>query len=235
MAFSPVFPITSAGAAPVSYPWYACEGLGEELCVAAYKPIGAANIGASYTNLVNPGTYDCTNPGGTPAWSAGAGWICGADSYILTGPNEAGSLKPYYGMSFLIRYSSWSTVTSFGVLFGTEDNFGFVLNVGFESSKVYLMFGNFATTTLVWGTSASSGTIIVTPNDSYIDGTPIGATLGLARGGDYRDGPLYFGCQGSHDLPPSFFSIVNIQAFALYTADITPFVSILTTQAQNLT
>ena len=42
--------------------WWVVAG---KTCVAAYEPLGAASLAASYVNLANPGTYDAT-PGTTP-------------------------------------------------------------------------------------------------------------------------------------------------------------------------
>ena len=55
-------------------------------CVAAYQPIGAASLAASYSNLQNPGTYDAA-PGTAPTFLAATGWTFNAATpqYLNTG------------------------------------------------------------------------------------------------------------------------------------------------------
>ena len=62
--------------------WWVVAG---KTCVAAYQPIGAASLAASYTNLANPGTYDAA-PGVAPTWASGTGWTGnGSSMYLSTG------------------------------------------------------------------------------------------------------------------------------------------------------
>lgn len=62
--------------------WWAVAG---KTCVAAYQPIGAASLAASYTNLANPGTYDAA-PGTAPTFAAATGWTFdGSTQYLTTG------------------------------------------------------------------------------------------------------------------------------------------------------
>lgn len=60
--------------------WWEVAG---QTCVAAYQPIGAASLAASYVNLANPGTYDAA-PGVAPTLAAG-GWQGGGGAYLTTG------------------------------------------------------------------------------------------------------------------------------------------------------
>ena len=74
-------------------PWY--DGL-----LAAYQPIGAANLAASYVNLANPGTYNLTL-GVEPAFDTTTGWKGnGSTTYLKTGiiglPNNAWSMMACY-------------------------------------------------------------------------------------------------------------------------------------------
>jgi hypothetical protein len=51
-------------------PWWYVAG---QTCVAAYQPIGAPSLAASYVILANPGTYDAA-PGVAPTFDAATGW-----------------------------------------------------------------------------------------------------------------------------------------------------------------
>ena len=61
--------------------WWVVAG---KTCVAAYQPIGAASLAASYTNLANPGTYDAA-PGVAPTFDAVNGWAFNTTQYLETG------------------------------------------------------------------------------------------------------------------------------------------------------
>jgi hypothetical protein len=63
--------------------WYRAGGA--PLPVAAYQPIGAASLAASYVNLANPGTYDAA-PGVAPTWASATGWgFNGFTQYLKSG------------------------------------------------------------------------------------------------------------------------------------------------------
>ena len=91
-------------------------------CIAAYCPIGAADLSASYGNLANPGTYDAA-PGVAPTWSASTGWIFnGSSQYLKTG------VVPTLNYSAICRFSA---VTNSAFLFGvvtTASDFAIVPN-----------------------------------------------------------------------------------------------------------
>lgn len=66
-------------------------------CLAAWQPIGAASLAASYVNLANPGTNDAS-PGTAPTFGAATGWTFnGSTQYLNTG------LTPGAGSSCIAR------------------------------------------------------------------------------------------------------------------------------------
>lgn len=80
--------------------WYTAGGAPTP--VAAYQPIGAASLAASYVNLANPGTNDAA-PGTAPTWAAGTGWTFnGTSQYLNTG------ITPTAGYSAIVRFSGSS-------------------------------------------------------------------------------------------------------------------------------
>lgn len=78
--------------------------------VAAYSPVGAASLAASYSNLANPGTYDAAPVGGsTPSFSAVTGWTFnGSSQYLDTGLTPTTDLT----WSMIIRYSGFAAGSS---------------------------------------------------------------------------------------------------------------------------
>lgn len=61
--------------------WWQVAG---QTCAAAYQPIGAASLAASYVNLANPGTYNAA-PGVAPTLAAGGWSFDGLTQYLTTG------------------------------------------------------------------------------------------------------------------------------------------------------
>lgn len=57
-------------------------------CLAAWQPIGAADLAASYVNLANPGTYDAA-AGVAPTFNAATGWEFTGTQYLTTGGLDA--------------------------------------------------------------------------------------------------------------------------------------------------
>jgi hypothetical protein len=68
-------------------------------CVAAYQPIGAADLAASYVNLFNPGTNNAA-PGTAPTWDVTDGWIFGGTNYLNTG------IVPADSYSVFVRFTN---------------------------------------------------------------------------------------------------------------------------------
>lgn len=66
--------------------------------VAAYQPIGAESLAASYVNLANPGVYDAA-PGVAPTLGAG-GWNASGAEYLTTG------ITPSSGWSAIALFSN---------------------------------------------------------------------------------------------------------------------------------
>jgi hypothetical protein len=70
------------------FPWYLAGVISPANCEEAYTVIGAANLAASYINLVNPGTHNLTL-GSAPFFVLGKGWrfnaILTETAYLKTG------------------------------------------------------------------------------------------------------------------------------------------------------
>ena len=92
--------LTAASARAVA-PWYLAGGA--PVPVAAYQPIGASSLAASYVNLVSPGTFDAA-PGVAPTWASGTGWGFNGTTQFL----NAGLALSNIGVAVFIRFSGFA-------------------------------------------------------------------------------------------------------------------------------
>ena len=150
-------------------------------CLAAWQPIGAESLAASYTNLANPGTYDAA-PGTAPTFTASTGWTFdGSTQYLNTG------LTPGAGSSCIARI----TVTSShnGVAVGHFLSWG-VGYWGGGSGPIYIA-GNFrfgATPggfpfNTVLAHNSTQGYRDAAADGSFLTAGAAGAAISLGSGG----------------------------------------------------
>ena len=150
----------------VVVPWYLAGGVSAANCIAAYQPIGAANLAASYTNLANPGTYDVTKviePG--------------FDSYGWTytvGGNNLSCILP----STSVKHSYICRITprAEGVNARQVEAIGISsvhMYWKYTDNKSYLRGYNATGANAV--TPAGDCVMCIVPGESYIDGVSIGS------------------------------------------------------------
>ena len=146
-------------------------------CVAAYQAKGAASLAASYVNLANPGTYDCTVWSGSylaPAWTSAGGWEFGRDKVLDTGIVGANTY------SWIVRYSG-ATQTHTG-LFGLDSSPAVRLNFYpryIEDGKTYFRAGgNYNQSVSGW----SAGVAAASPVAAYFNGAYLGSVTGNYTG-----------------------------------------------------
>jgi len=180
--------------------WWNLDGA-IETCVAAYEPVGAADIAASYVNKFNPGTNNAA-PQGTPVWDATDGWKGNGNWYLNTGIN------PTNGQTTIVRYSGFS-YADLRVIFGNVVAPAyFIAFVGATSIRFYAGASN-TDKTISYG---SSGVLAMSDRFYYN-----GVDLGALTTGDNNDQIAILG------TPTNQFKITaNIQAFATYSAVLTP-------------
>lgn len=192
-----------AGAAT---PWYLAGGA--PMPVAAYQPIGAASLAASYVNLANPGTYDAA-PGVAPTWASGTGWTFnGSTQYLTTG------IYPSSAYSVLVRYSN-SAVPQWGYLFGSVSPryFG-VRPIMPEGSPNWIVDYLWSVTEYKVGPGLAAGVLGLCANggcrngvlDSTVSGTFAANTMQMGLGGLGNGTQLYAG---------------RIQAVAIWSSTLT--------------
>ncbi len=159
-------PRALGGGAAAASDWWTVS---DQTCVAAYQPIGAASLAASYINLANPGTYNAA-PGVAPTLGAGGWRFDGSTQRLRTGiaPNNN-------NWSAIIRFSDWTSNSGQKVLFGESNNGG----TGTFSIYWYLYnttarYANGGNVNYARG-SATAGIAAIAGAAAYFDSADVGA------------------------------------------------------------
>ena len=202
--------------------WWEVAG---KTCVAAYQPIGAVDIAASYINLANPGTYNAA-PGTAPTFAAATGWTFnGSTQYLTTG------VVPVSGSSMAVRFSGGAgTVLEFvaGLHDSDEDN-RFYLMPRYTFDSHYYGYGDSARLAAL---RLASGIMAIAASNCYLDGASEGTTSGTWNNTLLE---CYIGAQNSKNGAVSHFG-GTIQAVAIYSDTLTaPQVATLSTAMAALT
>lgn len=182
-------------------PWYQAGNAPAPVVV--YLPKGAADLAASYVNLVTPGTYDLA-PGDAPTFNTATGWTFnGTSNYLVSAASAA--LKP---LSVVARVK-FANTTGYPAIVGASNNGGWSVRLssggtpsGIQLLKQGVAIVGEATSTVNQNTDyilavtySAAGAFVF-----YIDGgasgsgtndvAPTAGTLkvGLAFGGDFWKG-----------------------------------------------
>jgi hypothetical protein len=196
--------------------WFLAGGVSAANCVAAYKPLGAASLAASYVNLANPGTNDAAE-GVAPAFAANTGWTFdGATTYLTTGVMPAGDQT----WSVLVRYnnSSLDDNTILGGNVSAESSASFYIKAygGDGFMRARYVNSNDSEPHLVSGVYGFAG---IQP---YRDGTSEGAIEAGTAAAPIPD--LYIGAvnlRGEETDEAVDFWSGSIQALAIYNTTLT--------------
>jgi hypothetical protein len=191
-------------------PWYLTGGIAPADVVVAYKPIGAASLAASLTNLAHPGTNnaDYVTP---PTWSAANGWVFnGVDQYIHT------AIQPTSAWSVLCRYkdANNNSGTLFGILNGLTLPYPrfYFIPINAEIHHAYGM----GTDELIIDSTKLSGIVGISQYQGYFNGLADGTPLSGAWT-DPGDGLTFLiGCVDIAGDSPYNFLACKIQGLALY-------------------
>lgn len=194
-------------------------------CVAAYQPVGAASLAASYSNLANPGTYDAA-PGTAPSFDTATGWTFnGSTQYLTSGYTPPGTAA----FTVIVRYSG-ATRTGDRCLVGQSDggqNQGIFVNLSLVGNTAFLANGAYATP----ATAPAAGVLAVAGGQGFLDGATYGSSWTPAAG-TWR--PIYIGAYNSAGSV-AFRYAGNIQAVAIYSTTLTAGnVATLTTSMEAL-
>lgn len=206
-----VSPVASAGAAAT--PWYLAGGVLAANCKAAYQPIGAASLAASYVNLANPGTNDAA-PGTAPSWASATGWTFnGTSQYLTTGVTPSS-----VAWSMIVRFSNApnSDLADKYMLGGYNSQAqAFVIvpggNSSFSNKRLYYNAFRKEVSSRV-----TSGVMAVAGQTAYLDGV---AESGAITTGTVTTRSVYIGAMNLGS-PYGYFP-VDIQALAIYDTTLT--------------
>ena len=186
-------------------------------CVAAYAPIGAASLAASYSNLQNPGTYDAA-PGVAPTFDTATGWTFNGSTQYLT----TGVVPTAQGWSMLVRFTSPGTDVKRYIGGSYRDSGGnaqFVMVARHDGSPFVVYYGNGLTgSTRAVSPRANSGVLGIAGAQGYRDGVadgtaiPAGAPVGPLA---VMIGAMNYNGTAIHH------SDITVQAWAIYNATLT--------------
>jgi hypothetical protein len=194
------------GVAEVADAWYLAGGA--SMPVAAYQPIGAASLAASYVNLANPGTNDAA-PGVAPTWNATNGWIHAGSEWLTTG------VVPAQGYSMIVRFSSFSLSSAYlGGVIKTNAHFAMSPNPDASDRQVF-WYGDVARYT---GSDVAGGVMALTADDGYMDGVAAGLTMGNFAA---TSAAIFVGAYNNGSGAATSRATVNIQAVAIYSSTLT--------------
>lgn len=197
-------------------PWWLSGGISAANCIAAYQPIGAASLAASYVNLANPGTYDAA-PGVAPTFDAATGWTFnGSDQYLNSGVT-LGS-----GSSIILRFSDKAGSLPQNAYFAGSNQVAQLILVGASANSRKNRYAH--GTAVKEGIVSNSGVIALAATAGFIDAAS--DVTGLAGTGT-TNRPIFIGCYNSGGTP-ALYMPCKIQAIALYNIDISSYISPLT-------
>lgn len=190
--------------------WWEVDG---QTCVAAYQPIGAASLAASYVNLANPGTYDVTVGNALDNSDVTAGWVFnGINDYLIMpiAPSDEGSI--------LVRFSNASGANSYlvGVYHSSGKQFGIVPILNTSPPKVQYE----SEATLAVAPPATGGVLGIAGRKAYRDGTE---EAGSIKTGTVATGNIYIGARNRADTSGvDGRQACKIQAIAIYSTTLSP-------------
>lgn len=188
--------------------WWEVDG---QTCVAAYQAIGAASLEASYVNLANPGTYDCTAPGTAPGFDSSYGWqfTQASSTFLNTGWTRPATMD----VSVVVRVSDFSAT---GVVFGAVASSGNRLVFMNQGSQRFYVNGVYSAAAIASG-SPPAGVHIIARKNAYTNGSLVAH--------DWNDGTsalpaLYIGAQNNNGTTDKYIT-VRTQAMAIYASVLT--------------
>jgi hypothetical protein len=183
-------------------PWY--ELANAEGQVAAYQPIGAADLATSYINLANPGTYNAA-PGVAPAWDATNGWTFSwaSGQYLTTSAIPTGTWSAF------ARFSDVPTGDNF--LFGTHSSpSNYAINIRTATDSIRYSYGSSLTNI---APEITAGVVGIAGQTGYRNGVAEGFPLGTFTG---TANEIFIGAYNDSGTPGGFQGPGKIQALALY-------------------
>ena len=196
----------TAAAAAAAASWWEVTG---KTCVGAWQAKGAASLAASYVNLANPGTYDCTAPVAAPSFDAGTGWTFnGSTQYLSTGWTPATGQD----QAMIVRFSDYTSGDD--SIVGVYLDTGGLRTMNLARSGTTTAFRNGEANSVAGG-AIDAGTLAVSGDTGYQDGI---AVLGvISTSAVAYDQPIYIGANCYNAGAVTNYFDGKIQAFAIYS------------------
>jgi len=205
-------------------PWYLTGGIATASCVAAYKAKGAADLAASYDNLTGNATYDITTAA-APDWDAINGWKFTGNTgkdYLNTAVVPADTT-----WSMVVRYAGHVASMTYANIATAQTTAGGVKTFGFGSYRPSTRYiSNGGTKSIATGIWAAAGVIAICNRNFYVDGSLVANDI---PAGTAPPVAIFIGAAdlaGSVDVVTYIYA--NIQAVAIYSADISSNIAALT-------
>ena len=199
-------PVIKTGGSPA---WYRAGGAPAP--VAAYQAKGAASLAASYVNLANPGTYDCTL-GSAPTLSGGWGFN-GTSNYLKTGVVPSAN-----SWSAVIQFSAAATPAggtyAFGVLDGATTKF---FGIAPTYATTDCLFANANLVQIAAG-AKTSGNLAIAGAQGYYNGSTFGSAISQSGLNPARE--IFIGCLNNSGSAGNYLAI-TIHALAIYNTTLT--------------
>jgi hypothetical protein len=199
---------------PPSTDWWLAGGVAPTCIVAAYQPLGAVDLAASYINLANPGTYDAA-PGVAPTHNPATGWTFdGMTTYLETGIVPAGDQS----WSVIVRFSD---ITGDGFFIGGyNNNNSDEFSIWINAPVIAAMNGNCGPGANM--PQPTSGVYCMSSILLYRDGVVEPNTIGIGNALAPIP-PLFIGAENwlNGSYGPQLFLPGKIQALAIYSCTLT--------------
>lgn len=206
------FPRQMGASQSTPAPWYLPGGVDISNCKIAYLPKGAASSSAALVNIVNPGTNNAFNNGGTVNWSTSTGWdFTAGNGRLSTGyvpPNQV-------TRSAFARISGAAVDANTRTVFGVRNGamtFG-IRNTSATSVAVFL--NGTSGSPYTHSSAIASGVVGISGLNAYLNGL----LLGVIGSGTYDAGSSVLNL-GDNTTSSQFFNGF-IQAFVAYDITLT--------------
>ncbi len=206
--------------------WWLAGGIDPDDCIAAYQPKGAASYAASKVNLANSGTHDLSDGTAYPSWDASKGWtFTKANSQYLIS-----DINPAAGNSTIVRVANVNKYS--GIIYG-----GFNYDGGVGKNAEYIEILTEGKTRFGKGRNSADNSGVLASGCYAIAGYKCykNAELKVTISGVWDGGtvyPMHIGRRNGNVAIVYFGG--DILAFAVYSIDISSYISDLVTAMNDL-
>lgn len=178
-------------------------------CLAAYQPIGAASLAASYTNKANPGTYD-VGVGVDPAFDAATGWSFNGTTQYLYAPLALGANWTVMMRTALDYAFAGSNLALFGMRTSSFEG----MKLRYDNG-IGVWVGYYGSLVIFTGVSPASAVFTVAGGKVYQDSTQLGTGMTGSLTGTIG-GRIGISCDINNINAVTGYMKQRVAAFAVY-------------------